>query len=99
MKAVAATPDQCAEQCEQHQGLASGACSVAKRHRRRHDEGRLQSEKDPADESGGAGRQRHRQERARAQFGQHQLDGEHHAADRRVEGGGDAGAGAGRDQT
>ena len=45
-----------------------------------------------------AGRERDRQEGARADFRHHQLDGEHHAADRRVERRRDAGAGAGRDQ-
>ena len=45
-----------------------------------------------------AGGKRHRQEGAGAELRHHQFDREHHAADRRVEGGGDAGAGAGGDQ-
>ena len=61
-------------------------------------EGRLHAEEQPADEGRRAGRDRHRQEGSRAHLRQHQLDGEHHAADRRVECRGDAGAGARGDE-
>ena len=58
----------------------------------------MDAEEDTADEGRGAGGERDRQEGPRAQFRHQQFDGEHHAADRRIEGRGDAGAGAGGNQ-
>ena len=55
---------------------------------------RLRTEEKASDERCRAGSQRHRQEGASADLGQHQLDREHDAADRRVEGRRDTGAGA-----
>ena len=58
----------------------------------------LWTEEKPPDEGRGAGRQRYRQEGTDADFGHHQFDGEHDAADRRVEGRRNAGASAGSDE-
>ena len=73
--------------------MRSGSASIG-----RHAERRLRAEEQPADKGRGAGRGGDRQEGVDADFGQHQLDREHHAADRRVEGRRDPGPGAGRDQ-
>ena len=64
----------------------------------RHVEGRTHPEEEPADEGRRAGGEGHRQEGAHAHLGHHQLDGEHDAAERRVEGRRDARAGAGGDE-
>ena len=63
---------------------------AARRHRqrrkvRRDVERGPRAEENSADERRGAGRERHRQERVHADFGQHQFGREQHAANRRVE--------------
>ena len=58
----------------------------------------MSAEEHPSDKGRGAGRDRDRQKGRDADFRHHQLDREHDAADRRVEGRGDAGAGAGGDE-
>ena len=96
MNAVAADADQRAEEGIEKQGQrprrVDGRGGAPGRRRP------AAAEEQAADEGRGAGRKRHRQEGADADLGHHQFDGEHHAADRRVEGGGDAGPGPGRDQ-
>ena len=71
---------------------------MAERRQQRDGESRLRSEKPVADKGRGSRCQRDGEESAHAHFRQHQFDGEHDAADWRVEGRRDAGAGAGRDQ-
>ena len=71
---------------------------MAERRQRRNGEGRLRTEKPVADKGRGAGGERHGKKSAHAHFRHHQFDREHHAADRRVEGRRDAGAGARRHQ-
>ncbi len=71
---------------------------MAERRQDRNGKGRLRTEEPVADKSGGAGGERHGEKGAHAHFRHHQLDREHDAADRRVEGRRDAGAGAGADQ-
>jgi hypothetical protein len=87
-------PDQGAEQGVEQKRVERGR-RLRGQQRARHGEGRMNAEEDPPDESGGAGGERDRQKGACAQFRHHQLDREHHAADRRIEGRGDAGTCAG----
>ena len=80
-------------------GELDGRQRRRRRHRGfRHEEGRVEPEDQAGDRGRGGGRHHHRQEGAVADLRQQQFDREHHPAERRVEGGGDARPGAGRQQ-
>ena len=81
----------------QHQQHCRAGVGVQRRDMR-HQKRRLLAEEPASHERRCTRRDRDRQERVRADLRHHQLDGEHHAADRRIERGRDAGSRAGRHQ-
>ena len=94
---AAATPDQpTQDRVQEKQGHRVGV--RGHRHDRRHLEGWLVAKEPAPHEGGRARRDRNRQKGVDTHFRQHQFDGEHDAADRRIEGRGDARARAGGDQ-
>ena len=88
-----------AEQSEQRRRLSASSPPNELRQRELdvgHGKGRIGADQDPADRRGRSGRDDDRKKRAIRDLRQQDLEGEQHAAERRVEGGGDAGAGARR---
>jgi hypothetical protein len=91
-----------ADRAEQHVETKRSQCQRRVRKGqsvdRRHTERGLRAEEQAANERRGAGCGGDRQEGVDADLGQHQLDREHHAADRCIEGRSDARPGTGGDQ-
>ena len=98
MKPAAADAAQCAQDSEQHkheQRVRIDRHGLKRRHK---ESGRI-AKKPATHERRRSGRDRHRKERLHAHLGHHQLDGEHHPADGRIEGGRNARACARSDQS
>jgi len=87
-------PDQRPEQCKGQQRRQRGRMLRRQQFGRNGERG-VNAEKDSSDKGRRPGRKGDGQKCARAELRHQQLDREHDAADRRIEGGSDAGAGAG----